>query len=192
MRITAMLTAVACLALTPAGALAQDQDIKAPNEGFKVAALGGVEGYTGSIAPLIEPGPTWGAVHSAQATPVLGIELLYSGATNDVSSIALPEAKVVRNGAGVNLRFALPTAVEPYVYGGVAVSRANVSGVTDETGYGDDTFGTVPVGGGVNFHAGAFNAGVRGGVDFPFDNDYLPENTNFTIWNGRLELGAVF
>ncbi|HCF60093.1 MAG TPA: hypothetical protein DFS52_19125, partial [Myxococcales bacterium] len=81
---------------------------------------------------------------------------------------------------------------EPYVFGGVAVSRANVTDVPEGLGYVDDTFGSIPVGAGLSFHAGALTAGVRGGVDFAFNDTYLPVDRDYTIWNGLVELGATF
>lgn len=191
MRIIALLSALVALALTPSSALAQESE-KAPTEGVTVAALGGVEGYTGTFAPLIDPGAAWGVILGAQPTAVLGFELQYSGASNELTVPAFSGGRVQRNGAGVNVKVGLPTAVEPFVFGGVGVSRANVTDVPADTGYIDDTFGTVPVGAGLNFHAGAFTAGVRGEVNFPFSNDYLPVNTDYTIWNGRVELGGTF
>ncbi len=192
MRTIALLSALAALTLVPRGVLAQEPDTQAPNESFTVAALGGVEGYTGDFAPLINPGPSWGVLVNVQPTPVLGLELRYSGASNPLTVPVFSGGRVVRNGAGVNVKLAVPATVEPYVFGGVAVSRANVTDVPEGLGYVDDTFGSIPVGAGLSFHAGALTAGVRGGVDFAFNDTYLPVDRDYTIWNGLVELGATF
>ena len=197
MKALALLAALAALALAPNRALGQEADDATdeelgPNEGFTVAALGGVEGYTGGFAPLVNPGPSWGVLVNAQPTPVLGLELLYSGASNALTVPDFSGGRIVRNGAGVNLRVSLPTPVEPYVFGGVAISRANVTDVPRDLGYVDDTFGTIPVGVGVSFHSGALTAGARGELDFIFNDNYVPIDRGYTIWSGRLELGATF
>jgi len=48
--------------------------------GITFLAGGGVEGYTGSLAPRIGPGASWGVTVGLQPLKVLGVELGYTGA----------------------------------------------------------------------------------------------------------------
>ena len=72
--------------------------------GVAVIVGGGVEGYTGALAPRIDPGPTYGVGVQLRPTTVLGVELAYSGAVNqfNLSSYGGPSdtkgPMIIRNG----------------------------------------------------------------------------------------------
>jgi hypothetical protein len=174
----------------------------APNEGLTLAARGGVEGYTGSLAPRNSAGPSWGVTLGAQPTSVFGLEVGYQGARNDIDDPAAEGGRINRNGGNVNVKISLaPRSVEPYVFGGVGISRANVTGEPG-AGYQSDTFGQVPVGAGLNLHLGAFTAGARVAYEILFNRDFAPAEGGLgdvggaqlggDIWNGQLQLGATF
>ena len=183
-----------------------DHKSKKDAKGITVGAVGGVEGYSGSLAPRINAGPSWGVNVDLQPTRVLGLELGYSGATNKITDPAATGARIIRNGANANLKVSLaPTRVEPYVFGGIGVSRADIrSGGKDASAgaYRDDTFGMVPVGAGLNLRAGKFTAGLRTSYNFLFNKDFTPatpanslgvnRKTSGDSFNGVLSLGSTF
>ncbi len=171
-------------------------------KGITVGALGGVEGYTGALAPRVQPGGAWGVNLGLQPSHFVGVELGYTGAANQIGDAGTfgGDSTIVRNGGHAHLKVSLaPRAIEPYVFSGVGISRLDVQGspgfVTE------DTFGHVPVGGGLNFHIGDFTAGARVSYNMLFDQDFVPDDltygspanvNNANIWNTTLQLGATF
>jgi opacity protein-like surface antigen len=176
----------------------------AANRGLSVSAGGGVEGYTGSLAPNIQPGATWGVMVAAQPHNIIGVELAYSGAFNEVDDPVAPDADIVRNGGNVNVKFSLlPRQIEPFVFGGIGIADANVRDAPEGSGYQDDTFGFVPVGAGVNYHiTDNVTAGARASYDVLFDRDFtrdtrensfgIDDKSSGDIWRGMLQVGAKF
>lgn len=176
---------------------------KKPNEGLGVALLGGVEGYTSSLAPRLNPGGGWGLMVTAQPTPIVGLELAYSGANNRITDPNTSGAsRIIRTGGQADLKFSLlPRAVEPYLFGGIGINRATIRSNTPDSGYQPDTFGSVPVGGGVNFHAGHLVVGARGTYDWLFGQSFAPTSGSKLgitsapfgdIWRADLNLGGTF
>ncbi len=102
---------------------------KKPNEGLGVALLGGVEGYTSSLAPRLNPGGGWGLMVTAQPTPIVGLELAYSGANNRITDPNTSGAsRIIRTGGQADLKFSLlPRAVEPYLFGGIGIEPGHDS-----------------------------------------------------------------
>lgn len=194
---------------TPAPAAAtapvQDQknkESKSDMRGLTFLIGGGVEGYSGSLAPRLAPGPTWGVNAALKPSKVLGIELGYSGATNEVRNgeAVAGGADVIRNGAQAVATLGLGAApVQPYVLGGIGASRYNIRG--GAAGLRDDTVGNVPVGGGLRTHVGNFTADLRGAYNMLFDNGlgtpagdnrFNFENGNSGRWMGTLNIGSTF
>jgi hypothetical protein len=179
---------------------------RAPSDRISVSALGGIEGYTGALAPRIARGPSWGINVGIQPMNNVGLELAYSGAANSVEDPTAAGARIVRNGANVNVKITLaPTKVEPYVFGGVGISRADVRQGGEQAsiaGYTDDVFGMVPLGGGLNWQVGRFTAGARLSYNMLFNRDFTPgtrlnslgidNKRSGDIWNGVLNLGSTF
>jgi opacity protein-like surface antigen len=169
-----------------------------------VGLVGGIEGYTGSLAPNISPGVAWGVNIDAQPTKVLGLEFSYVGAENYVSDPVAPNAQILRNGGNVALKFSfMQNPIEPYVLGGVGFSYANVRRAPADSGYQDDTFGQIPLAAGINVKlARNVSAGARFSYDFLFDRDFTPptrtnafgidNKENGDIWRGTLQVGALF
>ena len=165
-----------------------------PVKGAKLSVLGGVEGYSGRLAPRVNPGVAWGVVVGTQPLNRVGVELAYSGASNALTDPRFEGGRMVRNGVGLNVKFSLtPSRVEPYLYGGIGVSFASISDVPVASGYGDDVFGVVPLGAGVGFHLGTWLLGARGELGFLFAQQLGSTATSGAkMWNGRVELGARF
>jgi hypothetical protein len=183
-----------------------DDDDKANMRGLTWALGGGVEGYTGALAPTIQPGPAWGVMVALKPTSVLGLEFAYSGATNEIDNGAdgfnqgaVSGADIVRNGGHVAATIGLAaTAVQPYVLGGVGVNRYNARG---GAGFRDDTAGNIPLGAGLRTHIGNFTADARLHYSVLFDNEFASvgerdiaglDTSSAGRWNGMLQLGSTF
>jgi hypothetical protein len=151
---------------------------KNDKKGLTLLIGGGVEGYTGALAPQIAPGPSANVMASIKPTSVLGIEVGYSGALNNIKDAGSAGASsgpdLVRNGGQAALTLAItPTAVQPYLLGGIGISNYHFRG-GEALGYSDDTVGNVPAGVGVRGHFGHFTADLRGYYNFLFDKQFAP------------------
>jgi hypothetical protein len=183
-----------------------DEDAKAKQrtqkamQGVKFTVGGGVEGYSGSLAPAINPGPTWGARAAIQPHRIIGVELGYSGAVNEIDngrgqalfmgSGATGGADIVRNGGEAVATVALTTLpFQPYLLGGVGMSWYDVRGGQGE-GFSDDRVGNVPVGLGFRGHAGPFTTDARFNYNVLFDQQLA--DTAGGKYTATLNLGAAF
>lgn len=147
-------------------------------KGLTLLIGGGVEGYTGALAPQLSPGPSANVTASIKPTSVLGVEVGYSGALNNIKNAGSAGADtgpdLVRNGGQAALTLAMtPTAVQPYLLGGIGISNYHFRG-GESLGYSDDTVGNVPAGVGVRGHFGHFTADLRGYYNFLFDKQFAP------------------
>ncbi|WP_208729809.1 hypothetical protein [Corallococcus exercitus] len=152
---------------------------KNDKKGLTLLIGGGVEGYTGALAPQLAPGPSAAVTASLKPTSVLGIEVGYSGALNNIKDAGAAGADngpdLVRNGGQAALTLAIaPTAVQPYLLGGIGISNYHFRG-GESLGYSDDTVGNVPAGVGVRGHFGHFTADLRGYYNFLFDKQFAPD-----------------
>jgi hypothetical protein len=187
---------------------ARAETAKAPREpnmrGLMLTVGGGVEGYTGALNSQIRPGPAWSVNANIRPTRVLGLELGYNGAANNVKNGDLANgADIVRNGGQAVATLGLAAApVQPYVLGGVGLSRYNVRG-GDNTRFRDDTTGHVPLGAGLRTHVGPFTADARFAYNVLFDENFIVTGTQSrdfaginTVNGGRylgtLNLGGTF
>jgi hypothetical protein len=166
-------------------------------EGLSISGVGGVEGYTSALAPRIKTGGAWGARVDAMPVPYAGLELEYSGADNRIKDPTASGGRIVRNGGQAALKIEAPLPIAPYVFGGVGVERANVTRVPEGSAYRSDTYGQVPLGGGLDFRVGAFTAGVRGSYNILFSRNFTPTTTaggrtSGNTWNATGNIGAVF
>lgn len=188
-----------------------DNDDDGPDmRGVTVTAGGGVEGYAGDLASTIDPGPAWNLNVGLRPSKVLGLEFGYSGAINDIDGVGTggtvdTNPDLMRNGghAAVTLGLA-STGVQPYVLGGIGLSRYNVRN-GEGAEYKDDTTGNVPVGLGLRTHFGDFTADLRGTYNFLFDQEFAARAANSDIggpgdssfdkggrYMGTLNIGATF
>lgn len=178
--------------------------------GVTVMLGGGVEGYTGALAPRIDPGASWGVTAALKPTRVLGLELSYSGAANEVDdSFAGGEAlaegpDIVRNGGQAVATVALtPTSIQPYLLGGFGISDYRVKGDAGAAGFSDDFNTHVPVGAGLRTHFGDFTADARLNYNVLLENDFASDvratnvggvDTSFRDgrYNASINLGTTF
>ncbi|QSQ25354.1 hypothetical protein JY651_10685 [Pyxidicoccus parkwayensis] len=181
---------------------------EADMRGLTVSVGGGVEGYSGELAPRLDAGATYGATLTAKPSRVLGFELGYTGAVNTIDlgagSSAATNPQLVRNGGQAVATLGLTASpIQPYILGGVGVNRYNVRKGGDALGYRDDTAGAIPMGAGVRFYSGSIVADLRGSYNLLFSEEFAPEsrintdpnNTNFAsggTFNGTLNVGATW
>lgn len=180
----------------------KNKESKADMRGLALTVGGGVEGYTGALAPRIAPGPAWDVSAAIKPSKVLGLELGYTGAVNEMRHDVSDTngADLVRNGGQAVATIGLTAApVQPYILGGVGVDRYNVRAAS--TAMRDDTAGRIPLGGGLRTHVGDFTADARMNYNLLFDNDFggrLGEqtvglqNSGAGSYTGTLNLGGTF
>ena len=169
---------------------------------------GGVEGYTGDLAPTVRPGVTWGVSAAIKPTKVLGLELGYSGAANNISASYAPSEvgvsgpDIVRNGASALATIGLSaSAVQPYILGGIGYNHYTVRAGQD-VGFKDANNGDIPLGAGLRTHLGNFTADLRGDYHFAFNQDFAPgvRESRFLginkpgagIYQAMLQVGSTF
>jgi hypothetical protein len=145
-------------------------------KGLTVMLGGGVEGYTNALAPQLNPGPAASVTAAIKPTSVLGLELGYTGSAlnidNGVAGGARGGPDIIRQGGQAVATFGLMASnVQPYVLGGIGVSRYNVRAGFAQ-GFDDDTVGQVPVGAGLRTHIGDFTADARLNYNFLFDQEF--------------------
>ncbi len=168
---------------------------KGDMRGLTVLIGGGVEGYTGGRAPEVRPGAALGVTAALKPSKVLGIEVGYSGAVNNLREDAGGSGPdIIRNGGQAALTLGLTASpVQPYVLGGIGLNRYNVRN-GDALGFRSDTNANVPVGGGLRTHIGDFTADARINYNFLVNNDFAPVAAD--TWTGRytgtINLGGTF
>jgi hypothetical protein len=183
----------------------KNKESKSDMRGLTWMLGGGVEGYTGALAPAVNPGPAWGVTVALKPSKVLGLELGYNGAVNEIdngsSTGSAPGADIVRNGGQAAATVGLTASpVQPYLLGGVGINRYNVRGTGG--GFRSDTSGNVPLGGGLRTHIGNFTADLRANYNVLFDNQFASADTtdvagadvttNGGRYNGMLQIGGTF
>lgn len=197
-------------AATQAAPVATVEDTKAkkrgPNyRGVQVMVGGGVEGYTGSLATRVRAGGAYGATVAFKPTSVLGLEVAYSGAVNELKGGGgVDGADIVRNGVQGVATFGLSaTAVQPYVLAGIGVNRYDVRAPAS-SGFRDDTSGNIPLGGGVRSYIGPVAIDARVTWNLLFANDFAtaaadntavgstPVTTSGGRYTATLSAGAAF
>ncbi|MFE8602964.1 hypothetical protein [Archangium violaceum] len=169
---------------------------KNDTRGLSVLVGAGVEGYTGGLAPAINPGPTVGVMAGLRPTSVLGIELGYSGAVNNLDTdVGGSGPDIVRNGAVANLTLGLAaTHIQPYVLGGFGMNWYNIrNGVA--AGYVDDTSSRIPLGVGLRTQFGDFTADARVNYNVLLSEDFAPavdDAFSTGSYQGTINLGGTF
>src|SRR5260370_40803593 len=118
-------------------------------KGLTLLVGGGVEGYTGSLAPQISPGPNWDVTVAIRPLTVLGIEATYTGARNDVRNrSAFPGGSgpdIVRNGINGVITLGTPSAIHPYIHGAVGFHHYSVPIGLAAPGFPNDTEARSPM-----------------------------------------------
>ncbi|MCE9670896.1 hypothetical protein LY474_24105 [Myxococcus stipitatus] len=190
-------------AAEPVEPLEVKKEDKNKSKGLTVTIGGGVEGYTGALAPQINPGPTAGVTASFKPTRQLGLEVGYTGALNNIDArrghVEGDSPDLVRNGGQAVLTVGLtPTTVQPYLLGGIGISDYNFRH-GEALGYRDDTVGNVPAGLGLRGYIGHFTVDARANYNFLFDKDFAPGITPGTedvskggSYQGTVSVGGTF
>jgi len=163
----------------PIEPLEVEEKDKNDTRGLTLLVGGGVEGYTGELAPQINPGATAGVRAAIKPSKVLGIELGYSGAVNNIDlgagageGGAVDGPDLIRNGGQAVVTLGLfATDWHPYVLGGIGINDYNFRG-GEAQGYDDDTVGSVPAGLGFRGHVGDFTVDARANYNFLFDKEF--------------------
>jgi opacity protein-like surface antigen len=174
--------------------------------GISVKAGGGLEGYAGQVSNWVNPGVLWGVSAAAQPGRVLGIELGYSGAANElreemVGSEPVAGPDVVRNGLSAVATVGLPLEairLQPYALAGVGVNRFSVRG-GQAAGFRSDTAADIPVGAGLKTRIGNFAADLRVDYNFGIGEQFAPLSSRSFIgtdsarrYQGLLQVGGAF
>lgn len=203
-----------CLAMTWTGlAFAQGDDYRPERDvsvrleddrgdkGPYVLLGGGAEGYTGKLAPNLNPGFAYGANIGIRPWAGLGLEVGYNGGLHDidVGPGGLQDgADVTRNGAQAAVVADLPLGnLQPYVMGGIGVEHHNVRGPDGvaANGFNDDTSGYVPTGLGLRVNlTDLITADARVTYNIPFEQNFAPFDTGSGSgrYQGLLQLGGSY
>ncbi len=191
---------------------AQDtkKESKSNMRGLTVLLGGGVEGYTGDLAPQIDPGATWGVTAALKPTKVLGIELGYSGAVNEIDNGRRGDgegttngADIVRNGGAAVATVGLTAApIQPFLLGGIGGSWFQARGDAESEGFSDDFTANVPLGAGLRTHVGSFTADARLNYNVLFDQGFANNvdsrdiaginSTSGGSYRGTVNIGGTF
>ena len=151
--------------------------------GGSILVGGGVEGYTGSLAPRVNVGPSWNVIFGLHPSSVFGIEFTYSGAINSIKyqNFGLPSGNgvdIFRNGGQANVTFGLgPWALQPFVLAGVGANYYSVSDAARSAGFSSGWAGYIPVGGGIRGQIRGVTVDIRGSWDLPFSDHLYPGGT---------------
>ncbi len=169
---------------------------KGDMRGLSVLVGAGVEGYTGALAPSINPGPAVGVTAAIRPSKVLGLEFGYSGAVNNLDAdVGGSGPDIVRNGAVANVTLGLTAApVQPYVLGGLGMNWYNIRN-GEVLGFSDDTSSRIPVGVGLRTHIGDFTADARVNYNVLLNEGFAPGVDNRITtgsYNGTLNIGGTF
>ena len=160
----------------------------------------GAEGYTGDLAPNLNPGLSYEAIIGFRPSEILGVEVGYTGGVNDLdpgagSGVGGPD--IIRNGAqfAVNVGFIPHARLQPYGLVGIGLERYSVrSGVSVR--YFDDTGGFAPVGLGLRYKLNqSLSAEARATYSALFSQDFAPITDQDVLdgrYQGLLQLGGSF
>jgi hypothetical protein len=134
-------------------------------------ALGGVEGYTGSLSQRLDLGATYGvALGWDGPMGFLGMELGYSGsATSLQNQVSGVNSTIYRNGGYFDLLPGIPIALNsseskvlrPYLLGGIGVDGYSLQSHFAAVGYQSKTVGSMPFGAGIEYRGGPLVVDAR-------------------------------
>lgn len=161
---------------------------------------GGVEGFTGKLAPNVNPGVTYGAELGFKPFSGLGLELGYNGGLHDLDvgpGGTRSGADVVRNAGQAAVIVDVPLGrIQPYALGGIGVNNYNVrTPAFASNGFRDDTSGYVPTGVGLRFNLSrTITADARATYNIPFSENFAPFDTGAGSgrYQGMLQLGGQY
>jgi hypothetical protein len=157
---------------------------------------GGAEGYTGQLAPAVNPGFSYGATLGFRPSGMLGVEVGYNGGLSDIDPGGdggiSDGPDVVRNGGQAVVVGSLTNMrLQPYALTGIGIDNFNVRDDIrgGDLGFSDDTSGYVPAGIGVRYQVGKLiTADARANYNILFDQDFAPTTADPRVGDGRLSV----
>lgn len=148
--------------------------------GIAIAIGGGVSGFTGDeMRDTTDDGGAWNVRVTLGSNSPLAFEGSYIGTAQDIQALGLDnDAFLLGNGAqgAVRLNFTRDLAVQPFVYGGAAWMRYELTNADVNTSdiSNDDDVIELPVGAGVSLRSGGFLIDVRGEFRYVTEEDLVP------------------
>ena len=175
--------------------------------GFALTAGGGVQGFVGdTMRDTTEDGGNWD-VRAAFGTRLpLTLEASYLGSAQAINALGLDsDALLVGNGVQGNLRINATSGdvpVQPFLYGGVAWRRYQLSNTSENTSdvIGEDDVLELPVGIGVAYKVGGMMLDARGEYRSSFYSNLVPDSgsdafadpASLDRWGVQANIGVEF
>jgi hypothetical protein len=193
--------------VTPA---AKQEKKNVSKKGAYVLLGGGADFYTGKLAPEINAGLNYGLTVGVKPDKYFGIEANYNGALSNLdqgfanshglananNSGASSGTDIVRNSGQVAATIGLsPTAVQPFILGGVGIDNYTVRRATVATGFNSDTSAYIPTGLGLRANMGKnLTADLRGTYNFLINQNFSGQNTGAGTGRlgGMLQIGGTY
>jgi opacity protein-like surface antigen len=159
----------------------------------------GVANYFGKadVGDTVDPGAAWDARVTFGTRSVVALEAAYMGAVNTVDVAPGNQGQLHSNGVDGDVRFQLPTRVQPYVFGGVGYNHMEVrnNGTAVAGNYvGKDDQVTVPAGAGLTTYLGRhLTLDARGTYRFIPDNGItVMSDHHLHQWLAQAHVGYAF
>ena len=159
----------------------------------------GVANYFGKadVGDTVDPGAAWDARVTFGTRSVVAMEAAYMGAVNTVDVAPGNQGQLHSNGVDGDVRFQLPTRVQPYVFGGVGYNHMEVhnNGTGVAGNYvGKDDQVTVPAGAGMTAYLGRhMTLDARGTYRFIPDNGItVMSDHHLHQWIAQAHVGYAF
>lgn len=170
---------------------------KKADTGLYALIGGGTEGYSGQLAPSVNPGLSYGATVGYRPIGFLGFEAGYTGGLNDVDfnrpggGGISDGPDIVRNGGqALVVGYMTDKPLQPYVVSGIGLDNYNVRDDARGAalGFKDDTSGFVPAGLGLRYQAGKLmTVDARVSYSFLFDQNFAPSTLSPGAGDGRYQ-----
>jgi hypothetical protein len=183
---------MACAALLALTGVAEARERDEQGD-FNISLGGGVGGFTGDLGTITDAGPTWGLIVNVQPWNILGYEISYEGARNQIDDERLAEKPALtRHGLAGTLKVAPPflEKVRPFVGVGLGASMLRVTSGA-EGFYRNDLMEEIPLTAGIEFNTGAVTAGLRTRYKMLFDEGFAGKREGNYL-DGAVTLGARF
>ncbi|MDB4968616.1 MAG: hypothetical protein JWN44_4305 [Myxococcales bacterium] len=170
----------------------------APHEVSLTTGAGVANYFGGADSPdTVEPGAAWDARITMGIHSPVALEAAYMGAVNNIDVGNGGHGQLHSNGFDGDVRFQLPTRVQPYVFGGVGYNHMEVrnAGTGAAGNYvGKDDQVTVPAGGGVTAYVGRHvTVDARGTYRFIPDNGItVMSDRHLHQWLAQAHVGYAF
>jgi opacity protein-like surface antigen len=170
----------------------------APHEVSLTTGAGVANYFGGADSPdTIDAGAAWDARLTMGIHSPIALEAAYMGAVNNLDAGNGGHGQVHSNGFDGDVRFQLPTRVQPYVFGGVGYNHMEVrnNGTGAAGNYvGKDDQVTVPAGGGVTAYVGRHvTLDARGTYRFIPDNGItVMSDRHLHQWLAQAHVGYAF